>query len=59
MLVPDDTVLLPIDVQRGFDAPDIARGPEKAITRSSVISRGGFGGRMARRSCSSGKSWGG
>jgi uncharacterized protein YgiB involved in biofilm formation len=45
--------------QRGFDAPDIARGPEKAITRSSVISRGGFGGRMASRSYSGGRSWGG
>ncbi|MBU1377306.1 MAG: DUF1190 domain-containing protein [Alphaproteobacteria bacterium] len=46
--------------QRGFDAPDVGRGPDKAITRSSVISRGGFGGRMSSRSyASGGKSWGG
>lgn len=45
--------------QRSFDPPDLARGPDKVMTRSSVISRGGFGGRMASRSYSSGKSWGG
>lgn len=43
--------------QRGFDPPDLARPPEKMQTRSSVISRGGFGGRMASRS--GGRSWGG
>lgn len=32
---------------RGFDAPDAATGPQKMRTRSSVISRGGFGGRMS------------
>lgn len=45
--------------QRGFDAPDLARPPEKAMTRSSVISRGGFGGRMSNRSYAGGRSWGG
>lgn len=44
--------------QKSFDAPDVIRGPEKVQTRSSVISRGGFGGRMASRSYSGGK-WGG
>ncbi len=42
---------------RSFDAPDLARPPERVQTRSSVISRGGFGGRMASRSGGSG--WGG
>lgn len=45
--------------QRGFDTPDVVRPPEKAMTRSSVISRGGFGGRMSARSYSGGNSWGG
>jgi uncharacterized protein YgiB involved in biofilm formation len=31
---------------RAFDPPDVAR-PQKVRTRSSVISRGGFGGRMS------------
>lgn len=44
--------------QKSFDAPDVIRPPEKVMTRSSVISRGGFGGRMASRSYS-GRSWGG
>ena len=43
--------------QRGFDAPDVI-APSKQMTRSSVISRGGFGGRMSSRSYSSGH-WGG
>jgi uncharacterized protein YgiB involved in biofilm formation len=44
--------------QRSFDAPDVIRPPEKVMTRSSVISRGGFGGRMSSRSM--GRShWGG
>ena len=41
-----------------FNPPDTMRGPEKAMTRSSVISRGGFGGRMSSKSYSGG-SWGG
>jgi uncharacterized protein YgiB involved in biofilm formation len=45
--------------QRSFDAPDVIRPPEKAMSRSSVISRGGFGGRMASRSYSGGSRWGG
>lgn len=45
--------------QRSFDAPDVIRPPEKMMSRSSVISRGGFGGRMASRSYSGGRSWGG
>lgn len=46
--------------QRGFDAPDLA-GPSKVMTRSSVISRGGFGGRMSSHSSFSGGGghWGG
>lgn len=34
---------------RGFDAPDVA-GPTKTMSRGSVISRGGFGGRSSARS---------
>jgi uncharacterized protein YgiB involved in biofilm formation len=41
-----------------FERPDIVRAPEKVMTRSSVISRGGFGGRMSNRSYS-GSRWGG
>jgi uncharacterized protein YgiB involved in biofilm formation len=44
--------------QRGFDAPDVVRPPERVQTRSSVISRGGFGGRMSSHSVSGG-GWGG
>jgi uncharacterized protein YgiB involved in biofilm formation len=44
---------------RSFDAPDVVRGPEKMQTRSSVISRGGFGGRMASSSSFGGGHWGG
>ncbi len=33
--------------QRGFDPPDAISGPSKVRTRASVISRGGFGGRMS------------
>jgi uncharacterized protein YgiB involved in biofilm formation len=44
--------------QRGFDPPE-ALGPQKVQTRSSVISRGGFGGRMSSRSYASGGKWGG
>ena len=43
---------------RSFDAPDTFRAPEKMTTRSSVISRGGFGGRMSNRSYGGG-GWGG
>lgn len=43
---------------RSFDPPDTFRPPERMQTRSSVISRGGFGGRMESRSNSRG-SWGG
>jgi len=42
---------------RGFDPPEVL-GPQKVQTRASVISRGGFGGRMSSRSYS-GKGWGG
>ncbi|HEY8573565.1 DUF1190 domain-containing protein [Phenylobacterium sp.] len=42
---------------RGFDAPDTI-APPKAQTRTSVLSRGGFGGRMSNRSYSGGR-WGG
>jgi len=43
---------------RSFDAPDAFRPPERMQTRSSVISRGGFGGRMASRG-GGGGGWGG
>lgn len=43
---------------RSFDAPDKI-GPSKVQTRSSIISRGGFGGRMSDRSFSGGGKWGG
>lgn len=43
---------------RGFERPDVIRPPEKMMSRSSVISRGGFGGRMSSRSMRGG-SWGG
>ena len=42
---------------KSFDAPDVMRPPPKMQTRSSVISRGGFGGRMSSRSY--GGKWGG
>lgn len=42
---------------RSFDPPDTIRAPERMQTRSSVISRGGFGGRMSSQSYSGG--WGG
>lgn len=32
---------------RGFDAPDAMHAPPKMMSRASVISRGGFGGRMS------------
>ena len=44
--------------QRGFDAPDRI-APPKLQTRTSVLSRGGFGGRMSARSYSGGRGWGG
>jgi uncharacterized protein YgiB involved in biofilm formation len=44
--------------QRSFDTPDVVRGPAKMQTRSSVISRGGFGGRMSSHSFGGGH-WGG
>jgi uncharacterized protein YgiB involved in biofilm formation len=44
--------------QRGFDPPDAYNAPTKVRTRASVISRGGFGGRMSARSSSS-RGWGG
>jgi len=44
---------------RGFDAPDAINTPQKVQTRSSVISRGGFGGRMSSRSYGGGGKWGG
>lgn len=44
--------------QRGFDTPDAIRPPERVQTRSSVISRGGFGGRMSSHSIGGGH-WGG
>lgn len=43
---------------RSFDPPDTIRAPERMQTRSSVISRGGFGGRMSSHSYSGGR-WGG
>lgn len=43
--------------RRGFDPPDIVRPPERVQSRTGVISRGGFGGRMSARS--SGSRWGG
>lgn len=43
---------------RSFDPPDTIRAPERMQTRSSVISRGGFGGRMSSSSYSGGR-WGG
>jgi len=43
---------------RSFDPPDTFRPPERMQTRSSVISRGGFGGRMESSRSSRG-SWGG
>lgn len=42
---------------KSFDPPDVYRAPQKMQTRSSVISRGGFGGRMSSRSY--GGHWGG
>ena len=43
---------------RSFDPPDTIRAPERMQTRSSVISRGGFGGRMSSKSYGGGH-WGG
>lgn len=43
---------------RSFDPPDLYRAPQKVQTRASVISRGGFGGRMSSRSYG-GSRWGG
>jgi uncharacterized protein YgiB involved in biofilm formation len=43
---------------RGFDAPDVMHAPPKAMSRASVISRGGFGGRMSSFGGSHG-GWGG
>jgi len=44
----------------GIDPPDAVRqAPPRVQTRSSVISRGGFGGRMATASSSSRGGWGG
>ena len=54
-VTPDDRVWY----RRSFDAPDVIRPPEKQMSRSSVISRGGFGGRMQSRSMRSSRSWGG
>jgi uncharacterized protein YgiB involved in biofilm formation len=42
----------------GFDSPDVVRPPQRMQTRSSVISRGGFGGRMSSHSYGGGH-WGG
>jgi uncharacterized protein YgiB involved in biofilm formation len=44
--------------QRGLATPDVVRGPPRLQTRSSVISRGGFGGRMSSHSFGGGH-WGG
>lgn len=44
--------------QRGFDPPGAIQGPSKQMSRASVISRGGFGGRMSSRSYGGG-GWGG
>ncbi len=41
-----------------FDPPDKIGGPPKMQTRTSVVSRGGFGGRMSGRSYGGG-GWGG
>ncbi|MBI1197320.1 MAG: DUF1190 domain-containing protein [Phenylobacterium sp.] len=43
--------------QRGFEPP-VAGAPPKQMSRASVISRGGFGGRMSSRSYG-GSHWGG
>lgn len=44
----------------GIDPPAaIKAAPPKIQTRTSVVSRGGFGGRMSSRSYSSGRSYGG
>ena len=43
---------------RSFDAPDLYRPPQKVQSRASVISRGGFGGRMSNRNYG-GSRWGG
>ncbi|WP_293678179.1 DUF1190 domain-containing protein [uncultured Phenylobacterium sp.] len=44
--------------QNGFKSPD-AMPPPKAMSRASVISRGGFGGRSASRSFGGSKGFGG
>jgi uncharacterized protein YgiB involved in biofilm formation len=44
---------------RGFDPPTAIQGPAKVQTRASVISRGGFGGRMSSRSYGGGRGFGG
>ena len=44
----------------GIDPPDaIKAAPPKIQTRTSVLSRGGFGGRMSAHSYASGGHWGG
>ena len=43
---------------RGFDAPDAATAPIKTMSRASVISRGGFGGRSSSHSFRGGGSHG-
>ena len=40
--------------QNGFHAPDAMHAPPRAMSRASVISRGGFGGRSSSRSFSGG-----
>ena len=45
--------------QNGFHAPDAMHAPPKAMSRASVISRGGFGGRSSSRSFSGGGHHGG
>lgn len=44
--------------QKSFDSP-AAMAPAKTMSRASVVSRGGFGGRMSSRSYGGGRSWGG
>lgn len=45
---------------RGIDPPDIVKStPPKIQTRTSVLSRGGFGGRMSAHSFGGGGHWGG
>ena len=45
---------------RGIDPPDVIKqAPPKIQTRTSVLSRGGFGGRMSAHSFGGGSHWGG